>query len=673
MIQYNYKKFFYSLGISLTMIFASLEAMESNQNTSQDPIKHYNDLCVDKKYRDAANFFKILNVEDKGYIIAELPYTGKYGLLILLRNLNTEEKADVIKISDKLADKKWLENIEKDFPEAFKIFLQHKIKIEFDDLYGKETLLDLFDKVKEKDSLLQSLPPEQQDKLNNLIKIQQTINDFHNLKESEKTKFFEKSTPEIRKAIIQDTKPWHHQTIFEGLANKKLLLEELNDDQLLLLFDRLNGTTDQQQLLLDNLSEGKKALIEHHKIANNFDNEKDKIQFFTNASSEVKKAIIKKIHPIILGKSLFKPLTDKKVLLQEMTADQAKDLFDILSPQSSRLFLEALPQNLQQNFEKEIQNAHNIMTKYNTWQNVNYSVNCMWIYRSPEPDHEYIFPNNKQENFFKKISEWANINDKVNIWYDGNLASPKQIQNTQKYLNDKGLNVKINLKNIRDLAYVQQSPEVFSANKIGGNTYESYLPVYFRVDLARAIAALETVKTGEKFVYFDMDMEPMSKEKLFDPDTLYNLEHFGIVMAHYGALGFENGFQIVSDQVPELLKAMDFAIINLNIARAKNALQHGFFPNVANIDDGMKPLQQIVYNSYPDMFNLSYLYQGLLSLKFNGHSYDKNQDGFEPLRPFYKNGSLEVKDIKPFIQMRKGTLIYPTKEVDLPPTRMQYN
>lgn len=172
----------------------------------------------------------------------------------------------------------------------------------------------------------------------------------------------------------------------------------------------------------------------------------------------------------------------------------------------------------------------------------------------------------------------------------------------------------IRLRDIRELSLVAENPRVFS----------SEIPVYFRVDLARAILLHDLVKNGESTyaVYGDLDMLPMSEAELFDEETVDNLKSFGLVMAKGGTgCGFENGFQITSHHNINMLNAINFAIIKQNIERGKIALEQGYFAVDGFHDGGFKEngyriggrqttpmcgLQQIVYESYPNMFEYFY-------------------------------------------------------------------
>ncbi|MCF7899118.1 hypothetical protein K9L05_00525 [Candidatus Babeliales bacterium] len=274
-------------------------------------------------------------------------------------------------------------------------------------------------------------------------------------------------------------------------------------------------------------------------------------------------------------------------------------------------------------------------------QEIQYSINLMWVNSRLNPEQKYIFPNT--EFYLNCIFKWAQANSGsiVNLWFDSAMTPIHAIENTAMAIEDyKSFHPEvaiIRLRDVRTLPKVQEFSEVFS----------NQIPVYFRVDLLRLIIALHMLQTNEidYFVYADLDMRPINKEQIFDQVTIQNLLQYGIVMAQFKAFhGFENGFQIISKN-QNLLQAIDFAMIKLNIMRARKALKDGYFPNINNRRDPkpMHPIEQIIYDSYPNMFKYFYFLEGYGQLKksalsledgklrTNFISYDKN---IHRLKPF---------------------------------------
>lgn len=305
--------------------------------------------------------------------------------------------------------------------------------------------------------------------------------------------------------------------------------------------------------------------------------------------------------------------------------------------------------------------------------NLDYSINLMWINRNLQTDQLYIHPSpdkaSFKENFLDNALKWGAVNNtaKVNLWYDGALISPEAVQNTKKMIALQSLKhwrmASIELKNVRELPDVQRHPEVFSAKT----------PVYFRVDLLRACAAIHTVSIPQPtyFVYADIDMQPLSRKELFDKATLDKLKQYGIVMAHGGSHGFENGFQIISNQNPRLIKAMRTAIIQVNIKRAYNALCGNFYTaEYRDTNNPMRELQQIVYDSYPKMFGYFWQLEGLGELRLHGKKYDPFFDGLEA---FNLNCRAQRMAYFSYETQTLKKPPAPTKKVPLPPPGYNYD
>ncbi len=256
--------------------------------------------------------------------------------------------------------------------------------------------------------------------------------------------------------------------------------------------------------------------------------------------------------------------------------------------------------------------------------NIDYSLNLMWINKSKN-NQEYLYPaiseTDLMTKFVSPIIEWAKATKKegkINLWYDGMFTNSSSVEKTKAIFEREIKNqpdaATIEFRNIRDLPEVSQYPEVFS----------SATPIYFRVDLLRALAAYHTLvnKENQHFVYGDLDMKPLSKEELFDAKTQKKLEQFGIVMAR-GGIGdtlqpFENGFQIIGRNKPNLLLALKVAIIEINIKRALNILEGGAWDYRQPTDT--QPLEQSVYDSYKSMFYYYYQLEGWGKGEYEGRN-----------------------------------------------------
>ena len=318
-----------------------------------------------------------------------------------------------------------------------------------------------------------------------------------------------------------------------------------------------------------------------------------------------------------------------------------------------------------------------------------YSINLMWINRRLDIHQRYIYPSENEEglrkNFLDPIFKWAQANPDsiVNLWFNRDLTTNEAIENTLMLIKDNAIKypkmAPIVLRNVGIIPKVIVNPEVFS------DVYSYEIPVYFRADLLRPIIALYMLSNHETdyFVYCDLDMEPLSQEELFDDETLQNLQTYGIVMAREG-LGFENGFQIISNHNQNLLKAIEWVLVVLNIKRAYNALQGKFYDCNGRQPEGpMKPLQQIIYDTYTDMFQYFYHLEGYGKLEILEYTlgkddeiirtdyrdYDAEKDGLEPFG--LKQIKRDLKFVSDNKKFRTGfPMWFPTKEVVLPRSRL---
>lgn len=266
---------------------------------------------------------------------------------------------------------------------------------------------------------------------------------------------------------------------------------------------------------------------------------------------------------------------------------------------------------------------------------INYSINLMWIFKDKDPQEKYVFPVKYENKEIEPVIKgWATKNTDAPIvfWYDSKQVSPDQISNSQDLFNslNKTLERKpgkeITLRDVQTLAKAQEEPEVFSDRT----------PLYFRVDILRVMAAIPYIEScGDNkcfFVYADISVDPMSKAQLFDKKTTEKLAKYGALFAKgptslgvsLGTFGVEHIFHIISNNKPKLLEALKTVTIDLNIERAKNALQ-------GKLDTKVKPqtnaLQELIYESIPRLFEYFYHLEGLGEILKNGVKYDKAVHG----------------------------------------------
>lgn len=299
--------------------------------------------------------------------------------------------------------------------------------------------------------------------------------------------------------------------------------------------------------------------------------------------------------------------------------------------------------------------------------NIPYNINLMWINKKkPVSAQDYIFPEKKH---FATIEEWVERNPgiTVNLWYDRKYTHESSIVNTEKEIAHKKYKNSVVLKNIRELKEVIKNPDVFSDK----------LPIYFRADLLRVVASLHEVSQNNLyFIYADLDVQPMGKEQLFTSVAKSWLRKFGIVLGRDpGGFSYENQFFIMNSSNKHLLEAVQLTIIDLNIKRALWALENGYFLHQYGKkvpEDPYKPIEEVVYQSYQNMFKYFYwlLDIGSLTNTITKEPY-KKEDGLEPFgikqlidMPFYSTkGALD----------HEKKLKYPLMDIKAPPPIPKYH
>lgn len=270
-----------------------------------------------------------------------------------------------------------------------------------------------------------------------------------------------------------------------------------------------------------------------------------------------------------------------------------------------------------------------------------YSINLMWIDRDCNQNpstYAYVLI---------RVYQWAWIHKgvSINLWIDNVMTS---IHNIDALRNPVGFNV----IDIRSLPLVKKYAELFT----------SKISVYFRADLLRIAATINYLENRQDdyFVYSDIDVEPMDKDELFDKITLNTLENSGIVLAAYEETVFENSFHIVANK-PNVLKAINTFIIELNVARAFNALKGKLIDRDRPDKSSMQSLSESVFLSYIPMLRYLGILNGDIQITHN------NKDAYNHL-----TFDVSVESFETLFKYT-GKLSIPTKIVDMPPPMCHYD
>lgn len=349
------------------------------------------------------------------------------------------------------------------------------------------------------------------------------------------------------------------------------------------------------------------------------------------------------------------------------------------------------PSNIQDN-ESVVQSlsSNNNLFSLRIPSSSDYSVNLMWLNKdsSKLDARDFIFPDfHENVDLKERIFEWAERSpgSEVNIWFDSGFVSKKQIRNTEKlfstFNSTHQTSGNVGLKDIRALSSVNsyRNQKLFSHPDI---------PVYFKADLFRVMATLETLQTSNRskgagatgespenyFTYADFDVTPMPRLELFDHDTLVNLNKFGIVVASKGIAPtkdlarMENSFHIVRAGHKNVHEALQTAVVETSLINAEHILDKTLHLYGSYLYYDTVP--QMVYGSYAGLF--PYLYHlegyGVLTitqyvlgepktnqrglvywpvLSESAEPYDKARDGLSPFISGYAHTpSLPFKFVK---------------------------
>ena len=141
------------------------------------------------------------------------------------------------------------------------------------------------------------------------------------------------------------------------------------------------------------------------------------------------------------------PENEQRTFLPLLSDKSLQHLVEALGPQSkSKLLLELLPEDRRNLFSKELKKAHFIKQRYSKIPQ-KYSVNFLWIWKTPEYQSIYVFPplvgDKNKKNTMDCLKEWAHLNEHVNVWYDSHFVTNEMIHATEDYFKNYIPNIKL--------------------------------------------------------------------------------------------------------------------------------------------------------------------------------------------------------------------------------------
>ncbi len=224
-----------------------------------------------------------------------------------------------------------------------------------------------------------------------------------------------------------------------------------------------------------------------------------------------------------------------------------------------------------------------------------YSINLMWL-NSTHNSHRYLgfdTESNTYHRILEPVIKWAKANPDADValWYDSVYTSPEQLKNTRHILEKQA--VKEHLKHVR-MRDVRNIP-IIAKNS---DAFSHFLPIYFRVDILKPIILVNSIEAehNNAAIFSDLEVgdlrvhkDRMNKAELFSPKIMDRLDTYAMVLnCGLGCTQAENQFlQLLNN--PVMIQAIKEAIVNVNLYRAKAALDDGreWYP---------KLLAQIVYS-----------------------------------------------------------------------------
>lgn len=212
----------------------------------------------------------------------------------------------------------------------------------------------------------------------------------------------------------------------------------------------------------------------------------------------------------------------------------------------------------------------------------NYAIHFLWINAKPDIESVSLIANNsliarQKEHLHEKliipISQWMKLHPETPIclWYDSAMTTEAAVANTLQEFEEYFKTIKmdsvptLSLRDIRIIPTTQENRDVFNES----------IPLFFRVDLLKALISIHSLTT-DKFnfcTFSDIDVNPVSRIKMFDNSNIEGLNKWGIVMAATTGCSMqsthENSYMVFKNK-PESIKAQQNSVIDKSIARIKS-------------------------------------------------------------------------------------------------------
>ncbi|EKE09711.1 MAG: hypothetical protein ACD_16C00118G0005 [uncultured bacterium] len=226
----------------------------------------------------------------------------------------------------------------------------------------------------------------------------------------------------------------------------------------------------------------------------------------------------------------------------------------------------------------------------------NFTINFLWINENDDNKkaNSSIFPKEKAVDCLRGMIGFrlANPEAEMVLWYDETLTSQQAVDNSRKIVNRSG----ITMRNIRDIDLVKSHAVAF----------DSARPLYFRVDLARAVVAYHVLKEERDtrdFVCSDFDITPIDCGLLVEKHDK-ELSEFGMLLLK-GKYTHDTGYILQYENSFQVLRRSDQLLQSLYDGLIYPALSLGCSVSIQQ-ELTTDTMDEFVYEHYSDVFLLSY-------------------------------------------------------------------
>lgn len=234
-----------------------------------------------------------------------------------------------------------------------------------------------------------------------------------------------------------------------------------------------------------------------------------------------------------------------------------------------------------------------------------YSLNFLWIHKDKMTESGHLMGSNDKSfiiNVLNPVKDWQaqQPEARINFWIDSAMIDNLDavIQRSKEILakNDTDLTY-FRFRDIRDIGIVKEYENLFLSS----------IPVYFRVDLAKAIIADYVIKNdGINYaINIDNDITAITRNHLFDQKTLNELHNIGYAFGTASAAEEENSFIMLYNN-PNTINNHFNLVIKSAIDEANNKLAKEYPIGAQDVFYKYKNFKSAVRIAYRQITNIKW-------------------------------------------------------------------